>query len=746
MSRVVGRNVVRKDGAAKADGTARYVDDLVRPGMLYARTVRSAIPRGEIAGLRLAFDTSGFTVVDARDIPGRNVVSLITDDQPCLADGRINHVAEPILLLAHEDRERLLAARVEVDYRRQVPVLDAERSDRVFKHIAIAKGDVETGVGRADLVIEGEYRTGHQEHLYIEPNGMLAFPENGGVTVVGSLQCPYYVHRALTVLLGLPGEKIRVVQAETGGGFGGKEEYPSMIAGHACLLALKSGRPVKLVYDRVEDMLATTKRHPSVVRHRTGVTRDGRLTAMDIDVLMDGGAYCTLSPVVLSRGCLHATGPYRCGHVHVDGRVVMTNTPPNGAFRGFGAPQTLFAVEAHMDRIAEALGMDPVRLREINALRPGDTTATGQVLGPDTAALDVLRAAVARSDYRRKRRRYRGTNRGIGVSLFFHGAGFTGSGEVRLQSKASLELTPAGVRVLAASTDIGQGQRTAHAQIVADALGLPYDDVEVAVADTSRVPDSGPTVASRTTMVVGGLLKQCATEMRATLGRLTPAAYLRKRGPLVVTKKYEAPPGLAWDDETYRGSAYGSYGWACDVIEVERDPVTEEVRPIKVTTAHDVGKAIFPLGARGQIEGGTAQGLGYALTEEVVMRDGAMANAQLTNYVVPTTLDTPPIDVVLLEKSYEHGPYGAKGLGEMPFDGVAPAVVNAIRSLGIDVRAVPATPERVMAAPRVRGSRLRPGGRGRPSAGQAGSGIRDSPTTLRRRQRAVTRRPGARRR
>ena len=743
MSRTVGRNVVRKDGAIKADGTARYVDDLRLPGLLHARTIRSAIPRGDITSLRLAFDTSGFTIVSARDIPGRNVVSLITDDQPCLADGQVRHTAEPILLLAHEDRERLLTAEVDIEYRAREPVLDPARSDRVFKHIGIGKGDIDDGFSRADRVIEGEYRTRHQEHLYIEPNGMLAIPGDGGITVVGSLQCPYYVHRALAVLLGLPEDRVRVVQAETGGGFGGKEEYPSIIAGHACLLALKSGRPVKLVYDRAEDMLATTKRHPSVVRHRTGVTRDGRLTAMEIDVLMDGGAYCTLSPVVLSRGCLHATGPYRCDHVRVDGRVVMTNTPPNGAFRGFGAPQTLFAVEVQMDRVAEALGMDPVRLREINALRPGDATATGQVLGRDAAALDVLRAAVARSGYRRKRREYRGTDRGIGLSLFFHGAGFTGSGEVTLQSKASLELTPAGVRVLVASTEIGQGQRTVHAQIVADALGIPYEHVEVAAADTSRVPDSGPTVASRTTMVVGGLLKQCAVDMRRKMGRLTPAAYLRRHGPLVVTRQYEPPPGLTWDDETYRGSAYGSYGWACDVIEIERDPVTEEIRPIRVTTAHEIGKAIFPLGARGQIEGGTAQGLGYALTEEVVMRDGVMANAQFTNYIVPTTLDTPPMDVVLVEKPYEHGPYGAKGLGEMPIDGVAPAVVNAIRSLGIDLREIPATPERVMAAPAFAGQpvgRLR---RGKPGAR---FGTRDSSVALRQRRRAAARQPRAGRR
>jgi CO/xanthine dehydrogenase Mo-binding subunit len=383
--------------------------------------------------------------------------------------------------------------------------------------------------------------------------------------------------------------------------------------------------------------------------------------------------------------------------VRVNGRVVKTHTPPNGAFRGFGAPQTLFAAEVHMDRIAEHLGLDPARLRAANALRRGDVTATGQTLGPDTAALHVLREAVRRSGYTRKRRAWRGTNKGIGLSLFMHGAGFTGSGEVKLQSKATLELTPDGVRVRVASTDIGQGQRTVHAQIVAEALGLPYDAVDVAPADTSQVPDSGPTVASRTTMVVGGLLKRCAEEMRERMGTLTPRAYLKRHGPLVVTKQYEPPPGLEWDDETYRGSAYGSYAWGCDVVEVEQDPVTCEVRPTRVTCVADIGTVLFPAGARGQVEGGTAQGLGYALTEEVVMRDGAMANAQLTNYLVPTTLDTPAMDVVFVEHPYAHGPYGAKGVGEMPFDGAAPAVVNAIRSLGLDAREIPATPERLMA-------------------------------------------------
>jgi len=699
----VGRNVLRKEGVEKVTGAARYVDDLTFPDLLHARTVRSTIPAGDILDVRLNFDTTGFTVVDHRDIPGRNVVALIDDDQPCLAERVVCHVAEPIVLLAHEDRDTLMAADVQISYRPALPVYDAASSPVTFKAITIEKGRVEDGFAAADAIVEGEYRTGHQEQLYIEPNGVIAVWDNGGVTVYGSLQCPYYVHRALKVLLGLPDEKVRVVQTETGGGFGGKEEYPSMIAGHAALLARKAGRPVKLIYDRVEDMVATTKRHPAIVRHRTGVARDGRLLAMEIDVIMDGGAYATLSAVVLSRGVIHASGPYRCHHVRIRGRATMTNTPPNGAFRGFGAPQTQFAIEVHMDRIAAQLGLDPVKVREINALRPGDTTATGQRLGKDASALQVLREAVKRTDFRRKWRATasgRAARRGIGLSLFFHGSGFTGGGEVKLASKATLALTDRGVRIFVGSTEIGQGTRTMHAQIVADTLGLAYDDVEVNAADTAEVPDSGPTVASRTCMVVGRILQRCAEEMRARLGRLTPREFLRQHGPLVITKEYERPQGLSWDDTSYQGDAYGSYGWACDVVEVEVDRDTWEVKPLSFTSVHEIGKAIHPMLTLGQIEGGSAQGLGYALLEEVVMRDGRMANASLTNYIIPTTLDTPAMDIVVLENPYPHGPFGAKGVGEMPIDGPAPAVINALRHAGFDLRAIPATPEKIMAAPR----------------------------------------------
>ena len=695
----VGTSVARKDGIGKATGATKYADDLTYPGMLHGRTIRSTIPCGRVTSIAYDFDTTGFTIIDYRDIPaaGRNIVALIEEDQPFLVESEVRHLAEPIVLLAHEDREKLLAANVVITYEDATPQFDPEASTIVLKALTIDKGNLEAGFAEADIIVEGTYRTGHQEHVYIEPNGVIAMPENGGIAVFGSIQCPFYVVKALKSLLGADAY-VRVVQTETGGGFGGKEEYPSMIAGHATLLALKSGRPVKIIYDRVEDMIATTKRHPSIVRHRTGVRHDGTLVAMDVDIVLDGGAYITLSPVVISRGGIHAAGPYRCANTRIRGRAMFTNTPPNGAFRGFGAPQTLFAVEAHMERVAEALKMDAVAFREHNALVPGDTTATGQTLTGDCSALAVLREAVRRSDFHKKRADYLGTNRGIGLALFYHGAGFTGSGELRLASKAKLELTETGVRILVSSTEIGQGTRTMHAQIVADALGIPYEDVEVAQPDTQRVPDSGPTVASRTCMVVGKILERCATDMKERLGSLSPAEYYAQYGSFSILKEHEPPAWIQWNDDTYSGDAYATYAWGCDVAEVEIDRDTYEIRPLKLTAVQEIGKAIHPGLARGQIEGGTAQGLGYAILEKVVMRDGGMANASLTNYTIPTTLDTPEMDIAILENPYEDGPFGAKGLGELPVDGPAPAVINAIRHLSIDLREIPATPELVMAA------------------------------------------------
>jgi CO/xanthine dehydrogenase Mo-binding subunit len=709
----VGENVPRAEGHEKVIGAARYVDDLTFPGMLFGRTVRSTIPRGRILSVSRdpAFDWSGFVFVEARDVPGRNVVAMIATDQPFLADGRVEHREEPILLLAHEDRARADAAvaHVTVEYAAEPAVLELERATELLKEIRIEKGDLARGFAEADRVIEGEYETGHQEQLYIEPNGAIALPEPaGGITVYGSMQCPYDVHRALSVLLGAEGAQVRVVQTTTGGGFGGKEEYPSLICGHAALLARKAGRPVKMVYDRLEDLAATTKRHPSRIRHRTGVKRDGTITAMEIDLRLDGGAYVTLSPVVLSRASIHASGPYRSPAVRIHGRAFKTNTPPNGAFRGFGAPQSQFAAERHMDAIAGALGMDPIALRRKNLYATGDVTATGQVLRDEVAMTEVLDRALARHKKGAPKRSPKdGTLRGTGLALFFHGSGFTGSGEVKLASRAAVALTPRGVALRVGSTEIGQGTRTMLAQIVADTLALPYAWIETADPDTARVPDSGPTVASRTCMVVGRILQLAARNLSAAVGAYrTPEEFrarartlLAGRDELTFEAQYDRPGDIRWSDETYQGDAYGAYAWGANLADVEVDPVTYQVRCTRLTAVIDIGRAIHPILATGQIEGGSLQAVGWALYEEVVMRDGRMANGQLTNYIIPTTLDTPAMAVEIVENPYPHGPFGAKGVGECPIDGPAAAILAAIQAAcGARLASIPATPERIFAA------------------------------------------------
>ena len=388
-----GAAVQRREGLAKLTGRERYVDDLPLEDFLWGMTVRSPppSPRGSITAIRFGRDVdwSQFVVVDHRDLPGPNVVYLIEQDQPVLAAGVVRHVHEPVLLLAHPDRDALRRAvhAVEVVVEPEAPVLDfrlPSRSDEiqygpdnVLKHLRIEKGDVARALAQAPVVVEGEYETGAQEHMYLETQGMIASLEGDVLVIRGSMQCPYYVLNALKHALARDETRLRVIQTPTGGGFGGKEEFPSHLALHAALLALKAGRAVKMIYDRGEDMAATTKRHPARVRHRTGLTRDGQLLGQDIDVLLDGGAYVTLSPVVLSRGLIHAAGPYFCENVRIDGRAVFTNAVPFGAFRGFGAPQTLFACERHMDVIARTLGMDPALLRRVNLIRDGQSTATG---------------------------------------------------------------------------------------------------------------------------------------------------------------------------------------------------------------------------------------------------------------------------------------------------------------------------------------------------------------------------------
>src|SRR5580698_6500390 len=596
---IVGTSPLRKEGRAKVLGQAKYVDDLSLPGMWHGATVRSTIARGLIRTIHFApeVDWSEFAIVRASDIPGENTIVHLTKDHPCLATQEVNHPEEPILLLAHREKAALLAgvASVQIDYDELPGVFTIEQSEQAvanndaewiiwegsdyggtancFKQYALYSGDsgvtedsLAAAFETADYIVEGEYHTGAQEQLYIEPNGVIAECEKDAqgnvisVCVQGSMQCPYYLVHALTLVFNLPEGKCRVIQTETGGAFGGKEDFPSVIGSHAALLAMKCGHPVKMIYDRAEDMAATTKRHPSRTRHRTAVSKDGKLLAGTIDVAIDGGAYATLSPVVLSRATIHAPGPYKWPALRVRSKAMATNIPPHGAFRGYGAPQSLFALERHMDKIAKTIGLTPEELRRRNFLGTGDCTATGQLLNEPVDMQHLLTRALQESGYHEKLARFAEENkhstikRGVGFASFMHGAGFTGSGERRLNSLVHVDILEDGCpQILVSSTEFGQGTNTILSQVAAQTLRVPYESVVVAQPDTSVVPNSGPTVASRTAMIIGKLVERACLQMLDTLRDLedlpehfsaqqftaAALAYRTKHGSLRSSVRYE---------------------------------------------------------------------------------------------------------------------------------------------------------------------------------------------------------------
>ncbi len=742
-----GANVPRRDGVGKVTGSARYVDDIRLPGMWFGAVVRSKRPHAKISKIEFdeSFDWSRVVIATAADIPGKNCVAIIEEDMPLLADSVTKHIGEGIALVAAPTRELAEEARqmVRVTYEDLPVVLSIDDSksaatkirndDNVMSHFTISKGNIEKGFAQADQIVEGVYAVGHQEHMYIEPNGIIASPrEGGGFDVIGSMQCPYYISKSVSVMMGMPEEKFSIRQATVGGAFGGKEDYPSLLAGYCLLLARKAGRPIKMVYDRAEDTEVTTKRHPARIRHKTGVKKNGKITAMEITVEMDAGAYLTLTPVVLSRGIIHAAGPYRCDNISIVGTAYATNMTPNGAFRGFGVPQTCFACEAHMDLVAEKLGISPVELRKKNYLKEGDLTATGQKLDSSIACEDVLMQALEKSGIEKQisinSKQSGNVRKGVGISLFFHGAAFTGSGEAKIKAKAGLRVEADGrLAVLTACTEMGQGSHTVIPQMAADFLGIDLDLISIETPDTSLVPNSGPTVASRTTMIMGMVMKKCAASVKSSIIEFVSkklgvaasdlefsgdqivfgdenvmrikdavSAYHEEFGPREFIEMYDLPPGISWDEKRHLGDAYPTYSWACDVAEVEVDMSTFEIKVDRMWLFHDVGKAINPSMVEGQIEGGTLQALGYAILENHLVKDGRFVTNRFQNYIIPTALDVPEFKTFIVEKPYEHGPVGAKGIGEMPMDGAAPAIVNAIAdATGIRITELPVTPEKL---------------------------------------------------
>lgn len=701
----IGAPMLRVDSEAKSAGSTGYIADLRFPDVLQAVTVRSEKSRAGILSVRYPELPEGYFIVDKRDIPsgGRNAILMIKDDWPVFADNEARFKGQTLALVVGPDRGVLeaIAERTVVEYRETTPAYTIEDSlglaggpihgkDNLFAEYRLRKGDPDAAFSRAAEIVEEEFETGFQEHVYLETQGCVAAWEDGRVVVHASIQCPFYLKKSLVHALGCGEDRVRVVQTPTGGGFGGKEHYPDVLATTAAVAAWKLHKPVRIVFDRREDMRFTSKRHPSRIRFRTALDGKGGILGMEVDTILNAGAFETCSAVVLQRSIFTATGVYDIPNVAVRGRACATNTVPSDAFRGFGAPQALFAIEMHMSHLARGAGMDPVEFKRRRFLERGDHTVSNGRIYEEVMLPRMTEKILAACGYAEKTAS-RKPGRGIGVSFFLHGCGFTGSGE-RDIIKGSVVLDKSAdgrVMIRAATVDMGQGPQTTFRKIVAAVLGIPVSGISFDLPDTDAVPDSGPTVASRSIMVVGYLLQEAAKKLKAGW---------RDGEAQTVRQGYLHPPHLSWDAERLSGDAYPAYGWGINAVEVRLDPVTYEAVVENVWTVYEVGAAVDRLIVEGQAHGGMIQALGYGALEKLELREGAFAQDSLADYAIPTSLDFPPVAVELVDNPYPLGPFGAKGSGELVFDGGAPAFALAVEAaLGAEAHRIPLTPERIMA-------------------------------------------------
>ncbi len=693
----ISKSAKKKDHEAKITGRALYVDDHVIDGMIYGRLLRSAKAKARISAIQLPELPDGYFVVDKSDVTGINQVHIVQDDTPVYAAEMVEYVGDPILMVVGPELKEVERIRDEIVivYEELPAILDMRKSDTIFFNYNYEKGNIEQALAEADQVFIETFQTGYQEQAYLETQGIIAYPHNGRMTVRGSLQCPYYVHGAVAKALGYAGKDVQIIQDVTGGGFGGKEAFPSILACQVAVAAKKANKPVKVVFDRREDMEFTSKRHPSISTYKVAV-KNGEITGMDIDVMFNSGAYTTLSPVVLQRGLICANGVYRVDNLRVTGRAAKTNTVPCGAYRGFGAPQTFFAVEMIMDHIAKALGMESLELKEKYMVKQGDATSTSGKYHFHVPLPEMVARMDELTGYRNKRKQYQQQTgryrKGIGLSMFFHGCGFTGSGERDLIKAVARIRKNADdtVEVLASNTDIGQGLKTTFCKIIADTLGIPYEQVYIENPDTDRVPDSGPTVASRSLMTVGGLLQKAAQRLKKDW----------KPGEEQVIEEHFVEPDfvIPFSLEKFQGDAYPTYSWSVNVIEVEVDTLTAFAKVVGAWGIFDVGVPVDLNIIQGQMQGGFLQGIGYASMEQMDYNDkGIIRNNSFSDYIIPTAVDVPNLVTEIMNNPYTHGPYGAKGAGELPLVGAAPAYVEAMENaLGANLNKIPFTTEDAM--------------------------------------------------
>lgn len=685
----ISRSVVKKDHAPKMEGRSVYVCDIDKHGILCGKMLRSKYARAKLLSVKVPELPDGYFYVDKNDVPGDNNVNIVMDDTPVYARETVEYIGEPIGMVCGPDEavcEDILS-RIEVEYEELEPMLDLRKADEVFFNYEYEKGDIDKAFAEADKVYTEEFETGYQDQTYLETQGMMAEPEEDGrMFVHGSMQCAYYVHGAVMRALNCGPADVHVHQDVTGGGFGGKEAFPSILGCQVAVAAKKCGKPVRCVFDRREDLEFTSKRHPSLCTYKVAV-KDGKVTAMDIDVKFNGGAYTTLSAVVLQRGIICADGVYNIENLHVHGRALKTNTTPCGAYRGFGAPQTFFAVEMMMDHIAKDLGVDTLEFKEAHMVKQGDATSTsGKYHFPvplPAMINEVNNACGLRAKHKEYAKPQTGRYRkGIGFSMHFHGAGFTGSGERDIiKAVARLRKYKDGtVEILASNGEIGQGLRTTFPKIVAHELNIPLEKVFYDHPDTSRVPDSGPTVASRSLMTVGELLRRAAIKLRTE--------WEEGKDQIVEERFVEPDFMIPFYLDKFRGDAYPTYAWGAQAIEVEVDTYTGITKILGAYASFDVGTPMDYNIVMGQMEGGFLQGIGYASTEFMNYDNkGRIRNNSFSDYLIPTAVDVPVLNCQLHVEEYPFGPYGAKGAGELPLVGAAPAYVEAIeQALGGDFR------------------------------------------------------------
>ncbi|MDC7223732.1 MAG: xanthine dehydrogenase family protein molybdopterin-binding subunit [Spirochaetales bacterium] len=688
------RPLLKVDNEEKISGKASYLDDKDFGEIYHILTVRSTVCKGRIKKITLPPRSQEVHVVDFRDIPGENFVQILVEDWPVLAEDRVAYLGEPILLLAGPDKAVLEEFRraVTVEYDREEPLLTldeaVEKSEPVQTY-KIDRGDYITAADRAHRIYRESFETGRQEQVYIEPQGVVAEYGEEGITLTASCQCPYYIKNAVMNTLGWGPDRVRVIQAVTGGAFGGKEEFPSLICCQAAVACVKLKKTVKILYPRSEDMAVTTKRHPARIEYEAALDEENRIQGIRMNVKLDGGATTGLSAVVLQRSMISACGVYAIPAVLCTGGVYLTNTVPNGAFRGFGAPQTFFALETFMNHLADLVGEDRVDFKRKHLAKKGDLTTTGGIYRDPILLPQMIDDVMERSRFREKSRLYADSRnpRGVGFSFFLHGCGFTGSGEAE-HIKALVRLKrdeEERVHILVSNVDMGQGFKTSMIKVVSHTLELPPDRVIFREPDTKYVPDSGPTVASRSAMIVGRLLWEACEKLR------------KISGPGTAEVRYRQPDYIRWDQDTMSGDAYPAYSWGVDVIEVEVDRDSCETKILGIWTAHEAGRAVDSLILKGQVDGGLLQGVGYGLWEKMEVKEGRVLQNTVTDYIIATAADFVHVEDRLFDNPYALGPYGAKGAGELTLIGGAPAVAAAVeQALGVKVNRIPLVPEYLM--------------------------------------------------